>query len=273
MLLPSQVRKKLAALARGKMPPAEPAALQQPVVADRPAVLWIPPLEQVPTGQVITTAHGPLLSCRLAMTQVGDWAPQVAQQSLDKLRAAWEELVCQPHRFCLLDIETAGLSSEALFLVGLLHLGSTGIHIHQFLARDYSEEPALLAESVRLLEEADVWFSYNGRAFDLPYIQDRLRYHRLPAVKCRRHVDILIQARRQFSGKLQDCKLLSLERELFGRARLADIPGAQIPEAYRRFVSSGDTDQLAIVMQHNQLDLMALWQATAELAPHAKQEA
>ncbi len=272
MLLPWQVRRKLAALGRGEALPARPTKRHEPELADRPQVLWVPPAEQMPPGREMETKLGPLLSHRLELACAGDWAPGVTERSLRKLAMVWQGLLDRPHSFCMLDIETAGLSGQVLFLVGLLHIGAHGVHIHQFLARDYSEEPAVLAETARLLDEAELWVSYNGRTFDVPYIEDRLRYHRLPPLRpVGRHLDLLIEARRELKAALPDCKLQTLEEQLFHRGRLGDVPGEQIPEAYREFVLTGETRQLAVVMQHNQLDVIALLEAAAELLPRVEQ--
>ena len=162
-----------------------------------------------------------------------------------------------------LGVGTAGRSAAAAVLVGILHVGSTGLHINQLLARDYAEEPAVLVAAAHLLENTKLLVSFNGRAFDIPFLQDRMRYHRLACtIQPAEHLDVLLVARRQRDLNVPDHRLVTLETHLCRRRRGGDIPSDQVPQAYHDFVATGETDRLALILQHNQIDLLT----TAELA-------
>jgi uncharacterized protein YprB with RNaseH-like and TPR domain len=180
------------------------------------------------------------------------------------LAAASEVVVGPGRRLALLDIETAGLTAAPLFLVGLLTLDAGGLALHQYFARDYTEEAAMLEGFLRAASGFDGLVTYNGTSFDLPYILERATYHRLPGVLAAPHLDLLPRARKRWRGAVPNCRLVTLESHVLGRCRVGDVPGSAIPQLYHDFVRTANWDLLAPVFHHNALDLLAM----AELLPH-----
>ena len=166
-----------------------------------------------------------------------------------------------------LDIETTGLSSDGpLFLVGTLAIdGRDGqAHIEILLARDLSEECALLA-AFHARAQGKTLITFNGKAFDWPYIERRTQKHRLSLHQPRTHFDLLYHARRVWKQRhaLPDCKLQTLEMHLCRRGRRDDVPSARIPERYHQFVetravSSNAAHLLVPIVHHNALDVLTL---------------
>ena len=162
-------------------------------------------------------------------------------------------------RIAYLDIETCGMIGMTVFLVGLLTWREGRLVMIQFLARDYSEERAMLARSWDFLEEVSTLVTFNGLTFDVPYIEDRVAATGLRPRSLRAsHVDMLHESRRRWRGILPNCRLQTLERFICGRLRRGDIPGDQIPSVYHEFVRTKDARQMAIVLHHNALDLLTL---------------
>lgn len=208
-----------------------------------------------------------------------------------------------PHATIFLDLETCGLAGAMIFLIGLIHERDGQCVLTQLLARDYSEEKAVLGTLWRLMAGRQVLVTFNGKSFDWPLTHDRSTLHhlgfdaRLPrgiahsvariedakAVQCESnatalvrdkddprpdplHCDLLHHARRRWRGRLPNCKLQTLERHLCGRYRSGDIPGHAIPAAYHEFVRSGDAWQLRSILHHNALDLVTLLQLSMRFA-------
>jgi uncharacterized protein YprB with RNaseH-like and TPR domain len=178
-------------------------------------------------------------------------------------------------RVFYLDIETCGFIGVPLFLVGVMNYEGDSLVVRQLLARNYSEERALLAGLWDLLAGADVVVTFNGKSFDMPTIIDRtivsgIFKYREPAF----HVDLLHEARRRWKRVLPNCRLQTLEMLVCGRRRSGDIPSEQIPGVYHDFVNSmeaGDAlhrarcvGQMRAILHHNMLDLVTM----AELAVH-----
>jgi uncharacterized protein YprB with RNaseH-like and TPR domain len=167
---------------------------------------------------------------------------------------------------CFADIETCGFAGSMIFLVGIMRADGERLVFEQFLARDYGEEPAILAATAERLAAAKVLVTFNGKSFDYPCLVDRAAVHRVALDGGHlAHCDLLHEARRTWKDLVPDCRLITLERCLCGRRREDDIPGSEIPEAYHRFVKTGHAGVLQRVMQHNLLDLLTLAELLAML--------
>ncbi len=163
-----------------------------------------------------------------------------------------------------IDIESLGFIGKPLFLIGGLYAtarpdGPWSLELVQYLARDYAEEEAILRAFAHDASGADLWVSFNGRTFDLPFLELRAAYFRLPALRPRRHLDLLPVARRCWAEQLPDCRLKTLERWICGRPRgSVDIESGRVPEAYHAFVRTGEPHELIQILGHNASDLTSL---------------
>ncbi len=166
-------------------------------------------------------------------------------------------------RMLFLDIETCGLQSAPVFLVGLCHIGERNLVLRQLFARDYAEERSLLTEVERIVREFDFLVTYNGKAFDLPFLRNRAVHHRLSFEASPPHLDLLWMVRRRWRDRLPNCRLRTLEWRVLRRLRAGDIDGWEIPGAYHAYVKHGQPHRLLPVFHHNLLDLVAM----AELLP------
>ncbi len=175
------------------------------------------------------------------------------------------------HEPLFMDTETCGFSGSVVFLVGVMYFdaqaGPRGdLVFEQWLARNYAEEPAIMHTFARRLVSARPLVTFNGKAFDMNMIRERSAFHGLmlddPEPP---HLDLLHESRRVWKGVLPNCRLQTLEKELCGRARTGDIPGAAIPDAYHRFVDTADARQVADILHHNLLDLLTMAEILAVL--------
>lgn len=184
--------------------------------------------------------------------------------TLEELHASVRPLLETPvEGIVCLDIETCGMAGMPVFQIGLLRWRQGGIWIEQFVARDYSEESAMLERAWETVERAQVLVTFNGAAFDVPFIEDRSAASGLGSRRLKaRHVDLLHEARRRWRPVLPNCKLQTLERFICGRLRSGDIPGELIPSVYHEFVRTGDARQMERVLYHNAHDLITLAELT-----------
>lgn len=192
---------------------------------------------------------------------------QVNREHLDRLDADIMPLVdAGPESMLFLDIETAGFHGMGLFLVGLLTCEGGRFKVTQLLARDYSEEAAVLARLADFYGRAAGVVTFNGRSFDLPFIDDRCVVHRVEARRPALDVDLLHVARRLWKKVLPNCRLGTLEELVCGRRRTGDIPGHLVPAAYRDFVESGDARLMVDVIRHNAYDLVTMAHLLAKIS-------
>ncbi|MBL9164965.1 MAG: ribonuclease H-like domain-containing protein [Planctomycetaceae bacterium] len=240
------------------------------------------PLEELwPGGEALVSkrharlargAPGSLLSAGMA-EQVGRTpvhaAPPSPPRREEKPAVIQNFVAAFPERALLLDLETCGLSGSALFLVGLLRPIEGRLTVELLFARDYSEEPAVLASLWQRVDAEGVVVTFNGKSFDWPMVVDRSRRHLLfrgqrpPAPG---HLDLLHPARRRWRGELPDCKLQTLEQRICGRSRTDDIPGSQIPAAYHEYVRTGFEREMDAILLHNAIDLVTLLDLAMRLA-------
>jgi hypothetical protein len=177
-------------------------------------------------------------------------------------------------RTVFIDLETTGLSGGAgtvAFLVGCGYFDLGAFQIRQFLLTSYASERALLAAVTEFFGGTDLIVTYNGKTFDVPVMETRWLFHRLPMPDFSQdvpHFDMLHPARRLWSsrdavprsgeGSLAGCRLAELERDVIGFRRIGDVSGFEIPSRFFQFLRTGDPAPLEPVLEHNRLDLVSL---------------
>jgi uncharacterized protein YprB with RNaseH-like and TPR domain len=251
-----------------------------------------PPVKLTPgllrSGDIVETGHGPHLRIRLPLENLWPNGAQLiasrqeflqsqlatAQQAVEPslvLAPEFASLVgALPDRAIGLDLETCGLAGAALFLIGLFRQIEGQPTIELLLARNYSEEPAVLATLWQTIADHHVLLTFNGKTFDWPMVIERSVRHRLqPAVATTNnflHIDILHHARRRWRKYLPNCRLQTLEQHVCRRHRTDDIPGHRIPGVYADYVRTGFERDMDSVLHHNALDLVTLFDLALRLA-------
>lgn len=179
--------------------------------------------------------------------------------------------VALPSPLLFLDLETTGLFTGAgtqAFLVGCAAIDGEAIRVRQFLMPGFEHERAVLAELAAWAAAHGALVTYNGKTFDVPLIETRFLFHRVPFPMAETpHLDMLHAARRLWRGRPatagpdpdeSSCSLSVLEKHLAGLHRVGDVPGFEIPSRYFQFVRDGDARPLEAVLEHNRLDLISL---------------
>ncbi|NLW87092.1 MAG: hypothetical protein GXY38_09490 [Planctomycetes bacterium] len=186
-----------------------------------------------------------------------------ARQRVDELEASVG--LCHaadggPEDLLFMDVESCGFSGAVIFLVGMMYYRNDDLHFEQYLARNYAEEAAILTAFIDRVASARVLVTFNGKAFDMNMIRERAIFHGLKMPPEGPHLDLLTEARKRWRGRLPNCKLQTLERHLFKRNRVGDIPGWAIADAYHKFVDTADARQVRDIVHHNLLDLLTMAQ-------------
>jgi hypothetical protein len=158
--LDGSLRTRLEALNRGPLPAPPPGVLQRAAGAAarsiRPAacssawrtgvVKTIPGL--VRRGECVTTDAGEHWHICVPVDAIWPGGEELVRRRCQAVRAAGdpeEWFGAFPEGVAFLDLETCGLSGSALFLAGVLRPVDGRLAVELLLARDYSEEPAVLA--------------------------------------------------------------------------------------------------------------------------------
>lgn len=165
----------------------------------------------------------------------------------------------KPEDYVFLDIETMGLFSRPIILFGVGTIEQDHLIVRQYLLRDIVEEAAALTATVEQFSSRNpALVTFNGKAFDLPYIQDRLGYYGLGGISRIPHFDVLHFSRRRWKGQFSSCRLSLLEEEILGVTRSNDIPGQMVPEFYETYLKTKNCGPLVPIVDHNRQDVISL---------------
>lgn len=226
-------------------------------------------IEQVVRGEEVDTPYGRawravesfgpgLVNGNEALDAVADLPAHVTA-----LLAGDERLRGIPAgRMAFLDTETSGLAGGTgtfAFLIGVGRIVRGAFSVRQYVLRDLSEEQALLAALAAEVADCDALVTFNGKRFDIPLLETRLRLARVDLdLVGRAHFDLLYPARRLFRQSLDNCRLVTLEREVLGVRRGPDVDGGMIPAIFFEYLRTRDARPLAAVVRHNVQDILSL---------------
>ncbi|MDE0828806.1 MAG: ribonuclease H-like domain-containing protein [Vicinamibacterales bacterium] len=158
------------------------------------------------------------------------------------------------------DLETTGLSGGSgtvAFVVGFGCFVGARFHVWQFVLPSFASERRLLAAVTAAVARAHTLVTFNGKSFDVPFMEMRWLYQRLETpLPALRHLDLLHPARRLWGPETGG--LGGLEERVLGFRRDDDVPGFEIPARYFQYLRSGDARPLRGVLAHNLLDLVSL---------------
>lgn len=269
------------------------------VTSTKPAPRWSPEpdrvMERLSSDLVLVHGIGPVTAGRLrgrgyrsleclathpvygtdasrAASEIRDRDLVAIQRRIERWRGAshphamMTAALMDPEDLVFFDIETLGIFSRPIVLFGCGRMVDGEIRVTQFILRDVSEEEAALHAVAREMDRpGGAVVTYNGRAFDLPYLRDRWAYYGSPGVLPEANFDLLHFSRRLLRGRLRDFRLGTLERSLFGIRRPVDVPGAMVPEFYDAYQRTGNPGPLVPVLAHNRQDVVSLVHLMATL--------
>jgi hypothetical protein len=276
------LRRRLEALNRGPLPPATDGAPDPSTPGTKSHRTDIgsegPRLERTLEGRETDTDAGKcyrivrrLSQCWPADPRLGGRFGAALADALPQSDALDQDLAALvasgPGRVLFLDLETCGFAGTPVFLIGVMRPADGDLLVEQLLARNYEEEPAILARFAELCRDRPVLATFNGKTFDWPFLRDRAAIYRVELAEPQAHCDLLHVGRRRYRDVLPDCRLQTLELFVCKRRRVGDIPGEEIPGAYHDFVRTGDPRQIREVLHHNFLDLVTLAELVMELLP------
>lgn len=169
------------------------------------------------------------------------------------------------------DIETMGLKPAyaEVILIGLMEVCPDGrCIITQYFAEKKSEEAELLSALNEELKKYDYILTYNGKHFDVPFIQKRFEKNGLGSCRTLPHnldLYLLLNGHSELKKILPNLKQKSVEEYMGLKVdRKDEISGADSIKLYEAFVSETDpsvkAELKAKVLLHNHDDLLQLYQ-------------
>lgn len=165
---------------------------------------------------------------------------------------------CEKEDFLFFDIETLGLFNRPIILIGAAKFNGDDLSINQYFLKDLNQEPEALNQFLSQIGPKTVLVSYNGKSFDVPYIRERLSYYGMPHINEMTHFDMLHFSRKAWRSRYPNCRLVTLEKYLFGVERHDDVPSALVPEFYETYLRTGNIGPVIPIIEHNRQDLITL---------------
>lgn len=261
---------------RPPLPPAQSVASLRRLLGLRERALPAPPArgpvdralpgEEIAPGLHLLQAHVPIDAPPPAWSLAfAARATPARNRTVATARVAPDAV--DPRDLLFFDTETTGLAGGTgtrAFMVGAADFHrdpqrGDGLRVRQLLIATMAAERDMLHAFTGWLSPRTVLASYNGRCYDAPLLKTRYRLARLgEPLSALAHVDLLFPARRRWRGRWADCRLATIEREALGVAREDDLPGAQAPEAWLRYLRGGPAAMLRRVCAHNHQDVVTL---------------
>lgn len=220
---------------------------------------------QAPPWAAETTDYGwapthPALRPSHGASSLSDGRNESARQS--GVRAASSPVAV------FLDVETSARSTGAgsvAFLIGVARarIEAGLIDVTQLLLADLGAEPVLLdavdQEIRRLVGDRGppLYVTYNGASFDLPVLRSRAIMNRR-RFRDAEHLDLLPIARRLYRDRIGSCSLGRVERLVLGIQRTEDVPSAEVPQRFQRYLASQNPEVIAAVCSHHCYDVATL---------------
>ncbi len=166
---------------------------------------------------------------------------------------------------CVLDIEATGLDRTRCkaVLIGLLMKTDSGVRITQFLAENHYEEAKVLEASMDFLEEngADYLITFNGYAYDVPFINARLDANMLGRHLKMYHFDLFrfLRKHTDLRSRLDSMSQMSIEDHYGILSDRGDtITGKESVALFDQYAISGNSTIEKIILTHNREDVLHL---------------
>ncbi|MFA5524375.1 MAG: ribonuclease H-like domain-containing protein [Tissierellales bacterium] len=164
-------------------------------------------------------------------------------------------------KICFLDIETTGFSRKYnhIILIGLLYINNSKIEVIQFLADNEKDEKNIINDFVKYIPQFEVIFNFNGDAFDIPFINARLKYYNYDyEIDKSLSMDIfkVVRNKKKILG-LDKYNLKTIEK-LLRISREDTISGKKSVELYFEYTKTKNNRIKDIILKHNYEDIYNL---------------
>ncbi|OUJ19187.1 putative exonuclease containing RNaseH-like domain [Methanonatronarchaeum thermophilum] len=156
----------------------------------------------------------------------------------------------------LLDIETLGLHNQPIILIGIGHPQKNHLKLNQLLIENPKQEKTVLQQTKKQLQNKTTIITFNGKTFDIPYIQKRQKHHNITPTKNKTHIDLYHYTKK--THNLPKNKLNHIEKKLLNIQRKIDIPSSQVPKYYQTYLEKQNPGPLLPILSHNRQDILTL---------------
>lgn len=159
------------------------------------------------------------------------------------------------------DIETTGFDKEedSIILISLgRFINNESFSIKQYFGESLEDEKQVLYSFAKDFNGTSKWCSYNGMAFDEPFIKRRMEKYGIHFESPQSHVDLYRLVRPYYKQLgMERCNLKSVERHI-GIQREDQIDGGISVDMYKEFLMTSKQGLKDTIMLHNYEDVLNL---------------
>jgi len=180
-------------------------------------------------------------------------------------------LLSNPAEALFLDIETTGFTatSSDLYLIGCAYFQDNRWYIRQFFSEDSSHQEEILRAFLDFAKPYRTLIHFNGKTFDLPYLEKKCRQYNIPwSLSTKETIDLyqIISPYKKLFG-ISNCKQKTLEQWL-GIDREDPYNGGELIEIYLEYSSEYDQNAEKTLLLHNQNDMEGMLSLVSLLTYH-----
>lgn len=159
------------------------------------------------------------------------------------------------------DIETTGLSPDRgeVYLIGCLVFQQNQWRLIQFLSESPSDEKKILVAFQNLCNFHDTYIHFNGRSFDIPYLNKKFSHYHLKGFSSLSTEIDLFRKIKSYHALLQlETYSLSSLMEFVGRKRKDFFTGRELIGQYLQYRSQKSSCLEKNILLHNKEDVLGL---------------
>ena len=159
------------------------------------------------------------------------------------------------------DIETTGFNKveDVIMLVSLgYYTNFNEFFTKQYYAEYIEDEVSIMEQLKKDICGFNYWCSYNGIAFDEPYIKKKMQMHQIEFTAPENHIDLYRLIKPYYTQfGLHRCNLKTIEKYL-GIERKDQIDGGLSAQLYKQYLYTNNDDIRDTIMLHNYEDVLNL---------------
>lgn len=168
---------------------------------------------------------------------------------------------CPLNELLFFDIETTGLywKNSIVYLIGIICYQNNEWISVQYFAEYPDEEKELLDSFLTITKTKTHFIQYNGRSFDIPYLQHKFaQYKQSNCFENQTYIDLYqIFAPLKKILKLENLKQKTLEAYLCC-PRKDQKQGKELISLYKKYVTCPDPTKLDLLLLHNSDDITGM---------------
>jgi len=166
-----------------------------------------------------------------------------------------------------LDIETKSLDFETqIITIGSGYFANGYFKTMHWTALNEEGEYDILENFNKLLKDKKALVTYNGRRFDVPFIDLRMSYYNIDNnISDCHNFDLYFFAKKAFKSHQDSFALKEIDKKILNRHRSNDINGVDVNYYYYRYLTTKNINFLKPIINHNKEDIISLAQLLNKL--------